>query len=49
MTLDIPVIVGAVGATKILKSGTAVTVDGKRGLVFTGNAVHEGDCDNTPA
>ncbi|MBQ7982124.1 MAG: pyruvate kinase [Clostridia bacterium] len=37
MTLDIPVIVGAVGATRILKSGTAVTVDGKRGLVFTGD------------
>ncbi len=37
MTLDIPVIVGAVGATHILKSGTAVTVDGKRGIVFTGN------------
>ncbi len=39
MTLDIPVIVGATGATRILKSGTAVTVDGKRGLVFTGNIV----------
>ena len=37
MTLDIPVIVGAVGATTILKSGTAVTMDGKRGIVFTGN------------
>ncbi len=37
MTLDIPAIVGASGATRILKSGTTVTVDGKRGLVFTGN------------
>ena len=43
MTLDIPVIVGALGATKILKSGTAVTVDGKRGLVFTGNTDPDGD------
>ncbi len=37
MTLDIPVIVGATGATRILKSGTTVTVDGNRGIVFTGN------------
>lgn len=29
-----PVIVGAAGATKILHSGTAVTVDSKKGLVF---------------
>lgn len=49
MTLDIPVIVGAVGATKILKSGTAVTVDGKRGLVYTGNANLDGDCSGAPA
>ncbi len=34
--LDIPVIVGAAGATKILKTGTAVTVDGKRGIVYPG-------------
>ncbi len=34
--LDIPVIVGAAGATKILKTGTAVTVDGKRGIVCPG-------------
>ncbi len=32
--LGIPVIVGALGATKILKSGTAVTVDAKRGMVY---------------
>ncbi len=43
MTLDIPVIVGALGATRILKSGTAVTVDGSRGLVFTGNGCPLGD------
>ena len=49
MTLDIPVIVGAVGATKILKSGTAVTVDGKRGLVYTGNENLDCDCGHTPA
>lgn len=34
--LDIPVITGAVGATKILKSGTTITMDGSRGLVFSG-------------
>ena len=49
MTLDIPVIVGAVGATKILKSGTAVTVDGKRGLVYTGNENLDGDNNGSPA
>ena len=43
------ILVGALGATKILKSGTAVTVDGKRGLVFTGNANLDGDSGNTPA
>lgn len=35
--LGIPVIVGARGATKILKSGTAVTLDAKKGIVFNGN------------
>ncbi len=34
--LGIPVIVGALGATKILKSGTAVTLDAKRGMVYCG-------------
>jgi pyruvate kinase len=33
-TLNIPVIVAAENATKILKSGTTVTVDGKRGMVY---------------
>lgn len=32
--LGIPVIVGALGATKILKSGTSVTLDAKRGTVY---------------
>ncbi len=34
--LDIPVITEAKGATKILKSGTTITMDGGRGLVFSG-------------
>lgn len=34
--LDIPVITAATGATKILKSGTTITIDGSRGLVFSG-------------
>lgn len=37
MLLNLPVIVGAAGATRILRSGTTVTVDGKRGIVYTGN------------
>jgi len=36
MTLDIPVVTGAKNATKILKSGTTVTIDGRRGLVYAG-------------
>lgn len=36
MTLDIPVICGAKNATKILKSGTIVTMDGSHGLVYNG-------------
>ncbi len=34
--LDIPVIVAAAGATKVLKSGTTITMDAKRGLVYSG-------------
>ncbi len=34
--IGIPVIIGAIGATKILKSGTAVTLDAKRGTVYCG-------------
>ena len=33
LTLDIPVIVGAVGATSILRSGTAVCIDAGRNIV----------------
>ena len=38
MTLDIPVICGAAGATKILKNGTTITFDGGRGQVYSGVA-----------
>lgn len=37
LALDIPVIVGAENATKILKSGSVVTVDSERGLVIRCN------------
>ena len=36
LTLDIPVIVGAKNATKILKNGTVVTIDGTQGTVYGG-------------
>lgn len=36
MALDIPVITGANGATKILKTGTVITMDAKKGHVFGG-------------
>jgi len=36
MALDIPVITGAKGATKTLKSGTIITLDCARGLVYSG-------------
>jgi pyruvate kinase len=35
--LNIPVIIGATGATKILHSGTTVTLDGEKGIVFSGD------------
>lgn len=35
LTLDIPVIVGADNATRILKSGSVVTIDSERGLVLS--------------
>ncbi len=38
MKLDIPVICGATGATKILKNGTTITIDGPRGQVYSGIA-----------
>ena len=34
MALDKPVIIGAKNATKLLKTGTIVKIDGARGLVF---------------
>jgi pyruvate kinase len=36
LTLQIPVICGAQGATDILKSGTAVTADASNGIVYSG-------------
>jgi pyruvate kinase len=36
LTLEIPVVVGAANATHILKTGSVVTVDADRGLVFYG-------------
>ncbi|HEX3040193.1 MAG TPA: pyruvate kinase [Caproiciproducens sp.] len=42
LALDKPVIVGAEHATKILKSGTTVTIDATRGIVFSGIQKHEG-------
>ena len=36
MTLDIPVITGAKNATSVLKTGTIVTIDSSRGLVYSG-------------
>ena len=33
MSLNLPVIIGAAGATKILKSGAVVTLDADRGVV----------------
>jgi pyruvate kinase len=36
LTLEIPVVVGAENATKILKSGSVVTIDSSKGIVFYG-------------
>lgn len=41
LTLDLPVIVGAEHATQILKSGTTVTMDGQRGIVYSGRQTCE--------
>lgn len=38
MTLDIPVLYAAKNATKILKNGTTITIDGPRGQVYSGIA-----------
>ena len=37
LALDIPVVVGADNATKILKSGSVVTIDSERGLIIRCN------------
>ena len=37
MSLNLPVIIGAAGATKILKSGAVVTMDAERGVVSCNN------------
>ncbi len=38
LNLGLPVIVGAEGATGVLQDGMRVTIDGSRGLVYSGNA-----------
>lgn len=38
LTLEIPVVIGAENATKILKTGSTVTVDANRGIVYYGNS-----------
>ena len=38
MALEVPVVTGAKSATDILKSGTTVTIDSSRGLVYSGVA-----------
>ena len=40
MTLDKPAIVGAKNATKLLKTGTTVKLDGSRGLVFNATGIN---------
>lgn len=37
MALDIPIIVSAAGATKILKTGTSITLDASNGMVCAGH------------
>ena len=37
LALDKAVIVGATNATRLLKTGTTVTVDGSRGIVYSGH------------
>lgn len=41
LSLDMPVIIGAENATKILKSGAVVTLDAARGVVCSNNSLHE--------
>ncbi len=46
MSLDLPVLIGAENATKILKSGAVVTLDAERGVVSSNGA---GTCELPPA
>ena len=39
LTLEVPVIIGATNATKILKSGSTVTVDSDKGIVYFGDKI----------
>jgi pyruvate kinase len=36
LMLDIPVVTGAVFACEILKTGTTVTIDGDKGIIYSG-------------
>jgi pyruvate, water dikinase len=47
--LGIPCVVGTENATKVLKGGVLVTVDGRRGLVFKGAAVKKEEAKPSPA
>ena len=49
LALDKPVIVGAESATHLLKSGTTVTVDAARGIVFNGSNHHCETCTKSQA
>ena len=49
LALDKPVIVGAESATHLLKSGTTVTVDAARGIVFNGSNHHCEACTKSQA
>ena len=40
MALDKPAIIGAKNATKLLKTGTTVKLDGSRGLVFNATGIN---------
>ena len=41
LTLDIPVVVGAQNATKVLKAGTMVVLDAQRGIVSSKNSQYK--------
>lgn len=46
--LGLPCVVGARDATRVLKDGTNVTVDGASGIVFEGDSQQEPRVDNSP-